>query len=474
MTTDVPMFTIDEILNACGGRLVSGRPSGRIVGVSTDSRTLMPGNLFVAIKGEHFDGHDFLAQAREKGAAVLLVQEDQVRRAAADADVAVIAATDTLFALGDLAHAYRKNFRATVIGLTGSSGKTTTKEMLATILGGEKKVLKTQGNLNNLIGVPKTLFGLSADHDLAIVEMGTNTPGEIARLAEIADPDIGLITNVGPAHLAGFGSLDAVREEKGALFSKLRNSACAVVNVDDEAIRVIAQRWPGRRVTFGMSENAEVGVKDIQKRGIRGVRFQLILGNLELKVDMKIAGIHHIYNAMASAAAAWAAGCEPEGIRRGLESFSPVSGRMDMMELGNGAYLIDDSYNANPASVREALLALKDLKEGHRAFVFLGDMLELGEAAVDLHRRIGRILATIGVLRVFLKGDHADDTAAGAREGGMADEQILVFGDDEMALGQLGTQVRKGDWILIKGSRAMKMDRIAAAIREQFGTGPVS
>jgi len=283
-----------------------------------------------------------------------------------------------------------------------------------------------------------------------------------------------LITNVGPAHLAGFGSLDAVREEKGSLFMNLRPSACAVVNIDDEAIRVIAQRWPGRQVTFGMGADADVGAKNIQKRGVRGVRFELVMGGSELTVEMKITGIHHIYNAMAAAAAAWAAGVDPEGVRSGLAAFSPVAGRMDMIELACGAYLIDDSYNANPASVREALLALKDLKDGHRAYVVLGDMLELGEAAVDLHRRIGRIVATIGVTAVLLRGDFAGDIAAGAREGGMSDDQIIVFDHEEEALRLLASRVQKGDWILVKGSRAMKMDRVAAVIREHFGTGPVS
>ncbi|HQK99800.1 MAG TPA: UDP-N-acetylmuramoyl-tripeptide--D-alanyl-D-alanine ligase [Smithellaceae bacterium] len=474
MTTGAPVFSVDEILSACGGRLVSGRGEDRLSGVSTDTRAIEKGNLFVALKGDRFDAHDFLTQAVDQGARALVVAEDRAALAPSAPGIAVVAVPDTLRALGDLAHAHRMKFHPTVIGLTGSSGKTTTKEMLAAILSAGKNVLKTEGNLNNLIGVPKTLLRLSGGHDLAIVEMGTNTPGEIARLTAITDPDIGLITNVGPAHLAGFGSLDAVREEKGSLFMNLRPSACAVVNIDDEAIRVIAQRWPGRQVTFGMGADADVGAKNIQKRGVRGVRFELVMGGSELTVEMKITGIHHIYNAMAAAAAAWAAGVDPEGVRSGLAAFSPVAGRMDMIELACGAYLIDDSYNANPASVREALLALKDLKDGHRAYVVLGDMLELGEAAVDLHRRIGRIVATIGVTAVLLRGDFAGDIAAGAREGGMSEDQIIVFDHEEEALRLLASRVQKGDWILVKGSRAMKMDRVAAVIREHFGTGPVS
>ena len=385
------------------------------------------------------------------------------------AGAAVIVVDDTLRALGDLANAYRRRFTYPVIGLTGSSGKTTTKEMLTCILSQERNVLKTEGNLNNRIGLPQTIFRMTAAHEIAVLEMGTNMRGEIKRLTQIAEPDIGLITNVGPAHLAGFGSIEAVREEKGDLFLHMRKSGIAVVNLDDAAVLEKANQWAGSRITYSMSAAADIGVADIQKNGARGTSFNLLVGGEAYPVEMKVAGVHNIYNAMAAAAAAYACGVQAESIARGLAGFTPVGGRMEILRLQNGSYVINDAYNANPASVREALLTLKDLKNGHNAFVFLGDMLELGEAAAEMHRKVGLLLATIGVTAVFLQGDFAPLTAAGAREGGMNEEQIFFLQDDEAAMGLLKKMMRKGDWILVKGSRRMKMDRIAARLIADLG-----
>jgi UDP-N-acetylmuramoyl-tripeptide--D-alanyl-D-alanine ligase len=341
--------------------------------------------------------------------------------------------------------------------------------MLSCILTQEKMVLKTEGNLNNLIGLPQTIFRITGRHEIAVLEMGTNTRGEIQRLTQIAAPDIGLITNVGPAHLAGFGSIDVVGEEKGDLFLNMNPSGIAIVNLDDEAVCRAAKRWSGRRVTFSMMAGADVSVNEIRKNGFRGTSFNLLIDGRAHKVDMKIAGIHNIYNAMAAAATALACGVSTESIQRGLTMFAAVGGRMEIIKLQNGAYLINDAYNANPASVREALLTLKDLKNSHNAFVFLGDMLELGASAPEMHRRIGMLLATIGVAAVFLQGDFAHVTAAGAREGGLTDEQVLYLSDDEAAVADLQRQLRRGDWILVKGSRRMKMDRMVAKICQDVG-----
>jgi UDP-N-acetylmuramoyl-tripeptide--D-alanyl-D-alanine ligase len=471
MNTDAPIFTPAQVLDATGGELISGRVDRPFEGVSTDSRQIKPGNLFVALTGDNFDGHHFIGLALDGGATGVVVQNTNTLdlKKIHEGACVVIRVTDTLTAMGDLAHAFRMRFAIPVIGLTGSSGKTTTKEMLACILEMEKKVLKTQGNLNNLIGLPQTIFRLTHQHDIAILEMGTNMRGEIKRLTKIASPDIGLITNVGPAHLAGLGSVEMVREEKGDLFCHLNPSGTAVVNLDDEAVRMAAERWSGKRVTFSMTASADVGVIDIRKNGARGVSFNLMVREQIHKVEMKVAGIHNIYNAMAAAATAMAVGCRVESISKGLASFEPVRGRMEIIKLQNGAYVINDAYNANPASVREALLTLKDLKGAHHAFVFLGDMLELGEAAEEFHRKIGILLATTGVTSVFLQGDFAEITAAGALEGGLAKSQVMLLKDDDEAMASLKKQLRKGDWILVKGSRRMKMDRIVARVSVDFG-----
>ena len=474
MVSGSPIFTATQILQATGGVLLAGGQGNTFYGITTDSRKVQDGNLFVALQGEKFDGHDFVGVALEQGASGLLVHEEtKFKITLQDKKVTVIKVADTLRALGDLAHDYRERFSIPVIGLTGSSGKTTTKEMMAAIIGRAKNTLTTEGNLNNLIGLPQTIFRLTEDHKLAILEMGTNTRGEIKRLTQIAVPDIGLITNVGPAHLAGFGSVDIVREEKGDLFFNMKPTGTAIVNLDDEAVRIVAERWLGRRITFGMNLDADVTAKDIEKNGARGVRFNLVISDKVNKVEMKIVGIHHIYNALAAAAAAWAAGIDGKSIAEGLAAFRPVSGRMQIIKLQNCSFVLDDSYNANPASVREALMTLKDLKNHHSGYVFLGDMLELGAAASEMHRKIGFLMATIGVNAVFLKGDFSTVTAAGALEGGMLPQNIFFLSQEEDGMLFLKNNLKKGDWILVKGSRRMKMEKIAVQICDLFGKAEI-
>jgi len=470
MNSSSPIFSIDQVIKAVGGILISGASQNKVSGVSTDSRLVEKGNIFIALQGENFDGHDFVQKVAEKGAAsVLLSNPSKVDLEKLDKAVSVIKVSDTLQALGDLAHNYRQRFSLPVIGITGSSGKTTTKEMMATIIGRQKNVLKTEGNLNNLIGLPQTIFRLRAEHELAILEMGTNTRGEIKRLTRIAAPSIGLITNIGPAHLEGFGSVEVVAQEKADLFLNMPQAGIAVANLDDEAVKIIAEKWNGRRVNFSMSPNTDVTVSDIEKNGARGMRFNLIISGISQKIEMKIAGIHNVYNAMAAAACAWTAGIDLAAIKEGLAAFLPVGGRMEMIKLQNGAYVIDDSYNANPASVREALMTLKDLKNNHNGYVFLGDMLELGDAAFEMHRRIGILLGTISINAVFLQGEHSAIVAAAAIEGGMSRENIFIMEDSKEGILFLKKYLKKGDWVLVKGSRRMKMERIVAQICAEFG-----
>ena len=470
---DSPMFSLEDVLKATAGILISGKQENAFYGISTDSRLLGKGNLFVALKGEKFDGHDFVRTAMKQGAAGVLAHDEvNINQMMANQNFAVIKVADTLTALGDLAQAWRRRFSVPVIGLTGSSGKTTTKEMMAAIISRRKNILKTEGNLNNLIGLPQTIFRLTREHEVVILEMGTNTRGEIKRLTQIAAPDIGLITNVGPAHLAGFGSMDVVRDEKSDLFLNMSLSSTAIINLDDEAITIAAEKWHGRRITYSMSPNADVTVKDIERNGVKGVSFNLVVGGSTRKVEMRIAGLHHVHNAMAAAAVA--VGIDLKTIVEGLASFRPFSGRMEIIKLHNGAFLLDDSYNANPASVREALMTLKDLKIHRNGYVFLGDMLELGEEAGEMHRKIGMLIATIGVNALFLQGDFSEITAAGAMEGGLSTENIFFLSDKERGIVYLKEHLKKGDWILVKGSHGMKMEKIAAQICEDFGADKIN
>ena len=475
MSNESPVFSLKDILKATAGKLVSGAAETTFYGISTDSRLINKGNLFIALKGDKFDGHDFASTVLKEGAAGIMAHDEKkISQIKDDKKFVVIKVVDTLFSLGELAHEWRKRFSIPVIGLTGSSGKTTTKEMIAAIISRKKNILKTEGNLNNLIGLPQTIFRLTDEHELMVLEMGTNTRGEIKRLTQIAEPSIGLITNIGPAHLEGFGSIDVVREEKSDLFLNMPSLGIAVINLDDVAVAASADKWQGRKVTFSMSPNADVTVRDIEKNGAKGVRFNLIIKGDTQKTEIKIVGLHHVYNAMAAAAAAFAAGMDIKTISEGLSVFRPFSGRMEMVKLSNGAYLLDDSYNANPVSVREALMTLKDLKSNHSAYVFLGDMLELGAQADEMHRKIGMLMATIGVSALFLQGNFSDVTAAGAIEGGMAAENIFFLSAEDKNIDYLRKHLKKGDWILVKGSRRTKMEKIAVQISDYFGGDKVN
>jgi len=470
MNNESPVFSLKDVLKATAGALVSGSAETDFYGISTDSRSVKEGNLFIALTGDKFDGHDFLSVALKKGATgILASHEEKINQIKGPGQAVVIQVADTLAALGDLAHIWRKKFNIPVIGLTGSSGKTTTKEMIAAIISRRKNILKTEGNLNNLIGLPQTILRLNSEHEIMILEMGTNIRGEIKRLTQIAEPGIGMITNIGPAHLAGFGSIDVVKEEKSDLFLNMPPSGVAIINLDDEAVATAAEQWHGTKVTFSMSPNADVSVRDIEKNGVRGVSFNLIIDGHTQKVEMKITGMHHVYNAMASAAVAFAAGMDPKTIAEGLSAFRPFSGRMEMIKLRNGSFMLDDSYNANPVSVREALMTLKDLKTNHNSYVFLGDMLELGAQTEEMHRKIGMLIATIGVNALFLQGDFSEVTSAGAKEGGLPSENIFLLSDQEDGINYLKKYLKKGDWILVKGSRGMKMEKIVAQICDHFG-----
>jgi UDP-N-acetylmuramoyl-tripeptide--D-alanyl-D-alanine ligase len=436
--------------------------------VSTDTRTIRPGSLFVALAGERFDGHRFLDAAVAAGARGIVVRENPPAEWMARlSGVSVIRVEDTLAALGDLAGHVRKRYPIPVVAVTGSAGKTTTKEMAAAIAGQRMEVLKTEGNLNNLVGVPQMLFRLEPGYQAAILELGTNRPGEIARLARIADPDAGLITNIGSAHLEGLGSLEGVRREKGDLFRNMKATATALINRDDPLVGALEREWPGRKITFGMKRPADITAADI-RIDAGGTSFRLGLEGRESLVRMSLCGRHAVANALAAAACARALGLDDDAVREGLESVRPVPGRMDIVALGNGAFLIDDTYNANPASVREALRTLRDIRGNGAAVAVLGDMLELGPASAELHRETGRLLGEMGFRRAYLKGAFAGDTARGAVEGGMAPAELLFFEEPGEILPSLKDLLREGDWVLVKGSRRMRLEEAVRAIAGMF------
>ncbi|HKK13202.1 MAG TPA: UDP-N-acetylmuramoyl-tripeptide--D-alanyl-D-alanine ligase [Gammaproteobacteria bacterium] len=424
-------------------------PDAPFAGVSTDTRTLQQGNLFVALQGPSFDGHAFLDQARSRGAAGAAVQHG-----VAD-PLAQLVVPDTRRCLGDLARHWRGRFSLPVIAVTGSNGKTTVKEMIAAVLRRRGEVLATRGNLNNDIGVPLTLFGLNAEHASAVVEMGANHCGEIANLASIAGPTVAVVTNAGPAHLEGFGSLDGVARGKGELFSGLGDDGIAVINADDPYAPLWRELAGERRVMdFALEKPAAVSAT-WQAEGA-GSRLDLRTPDGELEIQLALPGRHNVMNALAAAAAALAAGASLTQVGEGLGSLQPVPGRLTVSRRKDGVEIIDDTYNANPASLAAALEVLG--ARGGRRWVVLGDMGELGAGAQALHARTGRELRAAGVDRLYALGPLAAAAADAFGEG------ARPFPTMEALVAALTNDVQPGVSVLVKGSRRMQMERAVHAL----------
>ena len=456
------MFSIEELTNITGGRLL-GPANGAVSGISTDSRSIAPGELFVPLRGEQFDGHDYITVLAARRVTACLCNESWLHdQRQLPATLSCIAVTDTLQALGDLAAAYRKRFALTMIGVTGSNGKTTTKEMLASILAKVDQGLKTSGNLNNLIGLPRMVFQLKPEHCWAVLEMGMSEPGEIDRLAEIASPSIGIVLNAFPAHLQSMGSVDAVARAKGELLHRIQDGGLAVVNADDARVASLHQNPSARRISFGI-RRGEVRAQDIQTAGTAGQTFTLVTPKGTLPVQLKALGQHNIYNALAAAAALLEL-VGLETIAEGLEAFSPYSGRFKLEPLPGNRFLIDDSYNANPASCAAALATLQEIKRSGRALVALGDMLELGADEQALHHTLGQQAAAVAD-RLYLLGNLTSNTAAAALEAGMHPATVMLAKSHDDIVDDLLQQASDGDLILIKGSRGMQMEKIAVALR---------
>lgn len=450
-------WDLQTIAQLTAGRLAPAGARATVSGISSDSRTVREGELFVPLRGANFDGHDFLSQAVRQGAVACLSEE-----MVAGLPVPVIMVEDTLRALGDLAAGFRQEFSLPVIGITGSSGKTTTKEMLAAILGQVNPGLKTEGNFNNLIGLPQTIFRLDASHHWLVLEMGMSARGEIARLAQIAVPDVGIITNVGEAHLETLHGLDGVARAKGELYVSLRPGATAVINADDERVVHLPVANGVRRLLYGLGPQAQVRGEAVEVGGDR-VGFLLCLPEQRFPVRLQLAGRHNVHNALAAAAAASALGVPGAIIARGLEAFRTLAGRMEAVQL-DGITLLADTYNANPLSVKAALLALDEMGGTGARVAVLGDMLELGSQAAALHREVGEVVALRADLLIAL-GSLAGAIAEGARQAGMPDAQIRIVPSHEEAVAVLQQLLRPGDRVLVKGSRGMRMERICAALQ---------
>ncbi|TDA70476.1 MAG: UDP-N-acetylmuramoyl-tripeptide--D-alanyl-D-alanine ligase [Clostridia bacterium] len=454
---------IEEILRATGGQLVSGSPSATVTGISTDSRCIQPGDLFFAIKGPRFDGHDFVPAALAGGAAGAVVSREGFA-AVASQGRPIIKVADTVRALQDWAGAHRRRFSLPVVAVTGSSGKTTTKDMAAAALGGRELVLASQGNHNNEIGLPLALLALKSCYRAAVVEMGMRGLGQIRELAAVARPDAGVITNIGLTHVELLGSRENIARAKGELLESLPPAGLAVLNADDPWCRALAARSPAPVVFYGFGPEAEVRALDFAIVSDRGTSFRVNAMGSEAEIFIPYLGRHNVANALAAVAVALKLGEDLARIRECLAAMPPGQMRLERQPGPYGSILLNDAYNANPDSVAAALEVLRQLPAGRRIAV-LGDMLELGPYAETAHRETGKKAAEIGADLLIGVGQMAAYLVAGARQAGLSAEAARAFGDREEAAGWLAPRLAAGDVVLVKGSRGMEMEKLVEQLQ---------
>jgi UDP-N-acetylmuramoyl-tripeptide--D-alanyl-D-alanine ligase len=461
-----------DVLDSTGAVLVRGglgsleRP---IAGVSTDTRTLRAGELFLALRGPNFEGNRFAPAAARAGAAGLLLQQGlSLDLEALPADLPVAVHPDPRRALADLAAWYRSMLTAPVIGITGSCGKTTTKNILRDLLARLYPVVASPNSFNNDVGVPHTLLLAEPTTRFLVVEMGTNHPGEIAGLCRIARPTAGIVTNVGASHLEGLGSVDGVAREKGDLVASLPKEGFCVLNADCRFTPALRARTGARVVTFGINgtagARADLDASDLLFHS-GGTTFRLD-GH---EITSPLLGTHNVQNLLAALAGCVGLSIPLADVLPGVSTLSGARGRMERFALG-GLTVFDDSYNANPESMRAAVRVLAGLHGYRRRILVLGDMLELGELAAELHHQLGREAAQAGIDRIVLVGELSKATAAGALEGGLESEAVLHVDDASSAAAALEASVREGDVILVKGSRRMHLEEVVRVLREARGS----
>ncbi len=462
-------FEMEQFVKATGAKVLREGTRKACLGISTDSRTIREGELFFALRGPNFDGHSFIETAIEKGAWGAIVEKVRSPQSIVHSPSSLLQVPDTLKALGDIARWWRAQFDIPCVAVTGSNGKTTTKEMIASMLSKKWSVLKTEGNFNNLIGLPLTLDRLDQKIQTAVLEMGMNAPGEIRRLTEIADPTVGLVTNATAAHLEKLHTVEAVAKAKNELYETMSAKGTAVYNDEDFWMRKLAQNFKGRKISFGMKPDLDVSFEHMENIGFDSMELKINVQGKLLKAKLKTTGIHNVMNAMAAAAAALSFELPLEMMKRGLEDFVPLKMRFEQVQLKNGVRLINDAYNANPVSMEKALQTVCRQKKSGRFIAVLGDMKELGEESSKLHQELGRQAVQNGVQSLFLAGEFAEEIAKGALAEGM-DKRVIKREDDLEKLAEaVAKTIQSGDVVLIKASRAMQLEKIAEELKERFG-----
>jgi UDP-N-acetylmuramoyl-tripeptide--D-alanyl-D-alanine ligase len=457
-------------MRALDAKLVGARPPA-ISGFSIDSRTLQPGDLFFAIKGPRFDGHDFLYSVFQKGAAAAVVSELKPEISPSNS---LLRVDDTTVALQKLARQYRQLWGKTVIAVTGSTGKTTTKTFIASVLHSRFKVFSNPGNLNNHYGLPLSLLRMPEDSDVAVLEMGMSALGEIATLSCICEPNIGVITNVQPVHLEFFESLEQIAQAKAELASYLEGRGTWVYNADDQLLAGRAESFRGDKIGFGIAQSASVRSENIRVVDLHRTEFDLLMGRSRLKVVLPVAGKYFVYNFLAAAAVASLMGLTAEEVAARSASLSPAPMRGRIIRLKHSATVIDDSYNSNPAALHEVATSASVLGGYSRRVAVVGEMLELGARSKEFHFNAGLELAQMGYDWVIGVRGHAAEICAGARQGGAADAQVRFFSDSESAAEFVAPFCSSGDLLLVKGSRGVHMEKVVERLVAEYGGAEAS
>jgi UDP-N-acetylmuramoyl-tripeptide--D-alanyl-D-alanine ligase len=460
-------LTAAIVANAAGGRLRQGRADQVIAGFTTDSRHIVPGQLFIALRGERFDGATFAAASLKSGACGVLVPA--ATSVDAPEDAIVIEAPDTLLALQNLGQYVRRQSGAQVVAITGSAGKTSTKEATADFLSTRYTVYRNAGNLNNHIGLPLSLLDLASRPEIAVVELGMNHAGEIRRLVELSEPEVRVWTNVGDAHVGFFGSVEAIADAKAEVLEGASPTTRLVANADDALVMAHADRFPGITTTFGVSEDADVRAVDVEDDGVRGTsaRLETPAGAVPLRVPL--AGRGPLLNVLAAAAVALAFDIPLDQIASRAASLTAAPRRGQVIELGRGVTLVDDSYNSSPAALSGALDALAAATPEGRRIAALGEMRELGDLSIGLHEESGRRAVDAGVeLLIAVGGDSAKALADAAIASGLAPERVSYFTTSTDAADAVAALLAPGDVVLVKGSRGTRMDIVADRVKQEW------
>jgi len=458
---EVIMISFDcvELAEAVNGQLLWGTAEQVFVGITTDSRKVAPNNLFIPLVGEKFDGHDYIEQCFRTGAAVCLTEKPipQIVNASA------ILVKDTAKALRDIATWHRNKYNIPVVGITGSVGKTSTKDMISCVLSKHYEVLKTQGNFNNEIGLPLTLLNLNSTHELAVIEMGMSGFGEISRLTAIAQPQIAVITNIGVAHIEKLGSAQGILKAKLEILEGLKPGGLLVLNGDDPLLVELAGKLSFRTIYYGMNSGLDYVAQDYESLGESGTRFSIMFGNKTYNVAIPVPGIHNVYNALAAIAIGIEMNIPMKVIIEGIAEYSPGNMRQNIITY-NGIKIINDAYNASPQSMQAAINVLEELSVKTRGIAVLGDMLEMGDMAEKLHYSVGNFIKDKKIQYLITVGKDSKYIKQAVADSDNKTIELQHFDNNNEALKYILSIIRQGDYILIKGSRGMKMEQIADGI----------